>query len=75
MPWENAQKCADLVKVVGYNYAEKYYHNHHTEHPKTPLGTVAISSTFNTPPLNIPGATSAVFVIGTPIVVVSERFQ
>ena len=33
MPWENAQKCADLVKVVGYNYAEKYYHNHHTEHP------------------------------------------
>ena len=25
MPWENAQKCADLVKVAGYNYAEKYY--------------------------------------------------
>ncbi|MEH7416906.1 glycoside hydrolase family 2 TIM barrel-domain containing protein [Neobacillus drentensis] len=33
MPWENAQKCADLVKVAGYNYAEKYYQNHHEEYP------------------------------------------
>jgi|LSQX01.3.fsa_nt_gb beta-galactosidase len=33
MPWENAQKCADIVKVVGYNYAEKYYKKHHEEHP------------------------------------------
>lgn len=33
MPWENAQRCADLVKVVGYNYAEKYYAKHHAEHP------------------------------------------
>lgn len=33
MPWENAQKCADLVKVAGYNYAEKYYDQHHREHP------------------------------------------
>lgn len=33
MPWENAQKCADIVKFVGYNYAEKYYENHHKEHP------------------------------------------
>ncbi|MBT2289187.1 DUF4982 domain-containing protein [Paenibacillus albidus] len=33
MPWENAQKCADLVKVAGYNYAEKYYDLHHQEHP------------------------------------------
>lgn len=33
MPWENAQKCADLVKVAGYNYAEKYYDEHHREHP------------------------------------------
>ncbi|WP_338787041.1 glycoside hydrolase family 2 TIM barrel-domain containing protein [Metabacillus sp. FJAT-53654] len=33
MPWENAQKCADLVKVSGYNYAEKYYQKHHEEHP------------------------------------------
>lgn len=32
MPWENAQKCADLVKVAGYNYAEKYYHKHHEAH-------------------------------------------
>ncbi|XEC94018.1 glycoside hydrolase family 2 TIM barrel-domain containing protein [Paenibacillus tarimensis] len=33
MPWENAQKCADIVKVAGYNYAEKYYLKHHEEHP------------------------------------------
>ncbi|OPJ59277.1 glycoside hydrolase family 2 TIM barrel-domain containing protein [Clostridium oryzae] len=33
MPWENAQKCADIVKVAGYNYAEKYYQKHHEEHP------------------------------------------
>ncbi|WP_127590387.1 glycoside hydrolase family 2 TIM barrel-domain containing protein [Paenibacillus lautus] len=33
MPWENAQQCADIVKVAGYNYAEKYYEKHHREHP------------------------------------------
>ncbi|MBY0148293.1 glycoside hydrolase family 2 TIM barrel-domain containing protein [Neobacillus niacini] len=33
MPWENAQKCADIVKVAGYNYAEKYYQRQHEEHP------------------------------------------
>jgi len=33
MPWENAQKCADIVKVAGYNYADKYYYEHHAEHP------------------------------------------
>lgn len=33
MPWENAQKCADIVKIAGYNYAEKYYHEHHEKYP------------------------------------------
>ncbi len=33
MPWEPAQKCADIVKMAGYNYAEKYYEQHHKEHP------------------------------------------
>ncbi|WP_151734928.1 sugar-binding domain-containing protein [Paenibacillus tengchongensis] len=33
MPWENARKCADIVKVAGYNYGEKYYEQHHREHP------------------------------------------
>ncbi len=33
MPWENAQKCADELKVVGYNYAENYYKDHHEKHP------------------------------------------
>ena len=33
MPWEGAQKCADIVKLPGYNYAEKYYPSHHEKHP------------------------------------------
>lgn len=33
MPWENAQKCADHLKIVGYNYGEKYYDDHHEAHP------------------------------------------
>lgn len=33
MAWTNAQKCADLVKVAGYNYGEKLYHEHHAAHP------------------------------------------
>lgn len=33
MPWENAQKCADIIKIAGYNYGEKYYDLHHEEHP------------------------------------------
>lgn len=33
MPWENAQKCADIIKLAGYNYSEKYYDKHHQEHP------------------------------------------
>ncbi len=33
MPWENAQKCADIVKMAGYNYAEKYYAEHHEKYP------------------------------------------
>ncbi len=33
MPWENAQKCADLVKYAGYNYGEACYKKHHAEHP------------------------------------------
>ena len=33
MPWENAQKCAQELEVVGYNYAENFYEKHHKEHP------------------------------------------
>ena len=33
MPWENAQKCADIIKIAGYNYSEKYYKEHHEKHP------------------------------------------
>lgn len=33
MPWEGAQKCADVTKMAGYNYAEGYYQKHHEQHP------------------------------------------
>lgn len=33
MPWKNARMCADIVKIAGYNYGEKYYQAHHEEHP------------------------------------------
>ncbi len=33
MPWENTQKCADIIKLMGYNYGEALYDEHHDEHP------------------------------------------
>lgn len=33
LPWENARRCADLLKIVGYNYGERYYAAHRAEHP------------------------------------------
>lgn len=33
MQGENAQKCADIVKLAGYNYAERLYEEHHRQHP------------------------------------------
>jgi beta-galactosidase len=33
MAWENTQKCADIVKIIGYNYAEHLYAAHHKAHP------------------------------------------
>lgn len=33
MPWENTQKCADMIKITGYNYSEKLYEAHHAAHP------------------------------------------
>ena len=33
MPWEGAQRCAEELKLIGYNYAEKYYEAHHRAHP------------------------------------------
>lgn len=33
MPWENTQLCADFIKLIGYNYGEKCYEEHHKEHP------------------------------------------
>ncbi len=33
MPWKSAQHCAEYVDIVGYNYGERLYAQHHTEHP------------------------------------------
>jgi len=33
LPWENTQKCADAVKLVGYNYADYLYNDHHKKYP------------------------------------------
>ncbi|MBQ9211307.1 MAG: DUF4982 domain-containing protein [Clostridia bacterium] len=33
MPWEGAQRCAEEIKIPGYNYAEKFYDAHHAAHP------------------------------------------
>ena len=33
MPWENTQKCADIIKLIGYNYTEYLYHDHHAKNP------------------------------------------
>ena len=33
MPWENTQRCAELLDAVGYNYAEHLYAAHHAAHP------------------------------------------
>ena len=33
MPWAGAQACADVLKIAGYNYGEKYYAPHHAQHP------------------------------------------
>ena len=33
MSWDNTQKCADIIKLIGYNYGEALYENHHTLHP------------------------------------------
>jgi len=33
MQGENARKCADIVKLAGYNYAEYLYREHHEKHP------------------------------------------
>lgn len=33
MQGENAQKCADILKIAGYNYAERFYNKHHEEQP------------------------------------------
>lgn len=33
LPWENAQKCVDLIKFAGYNYAEKLYAPHREKYP------------------------------------------
>ena len=59
MPWENAQKCAELVEVAGYNYGEKYYREHHAKYPHwviygSETGSVVQSRGFTISPLPYP---------------------
>ncbi|MCR5322880.1 MAG: DUF4982 domain-containing protein [Lachnospiraceae bacterium] len=32
MAWEGAQKCADILKLAGYNYGERLYDAHHAKY-------------------------------------------
>lgn len=34
MQWEGAQECAKELELVGYNYGEKLYDEHHKKHPR-----------------------------------------
>lgn len=34
MEWNGAQKCAEEIDVVGYNYGERLYDKQHAEHPE-----------------------------------------
>ena len=33
MLWENTQRCADIIKLIGYNYADHLYEEHHIANP------------------------------------------
>ncbi|MBQ5329987.1 MAG: DUF4982 domain-containing protein [Oscillospiraceae bacterium] len=33
MEWENARKCADIIKLAGYNYGERFYDDQHRKYP------------------------------------------
>jgi len=33
MAWDGAQRCADIIKIGGYNYAEYLYDDHHRKYP------------------------------------------
>ena len=33
LAWKNTQQCADRIKIVGYNYTERLYAQHHQEYP------------------------------------------
>ncbi len=33
LAWEGGQKCADVLKLAGYNYAENLYREHHAKYP------------------------------------------
>ena len=33
MAWEGARRCADVLKMAGYNYGERLYDEQHKDHP------------------------------------------
>ena len=34
MRWQGAQNCAEILDLVGYNYLESIYDEHHSKHPE-----------------------------------------
>lgn len=45
MQGENARKCADILKIAGYNYAERLYNKQHADHPNWVIYGSETSST------------------------------
>ncbi|MDR2023099.1 MAG: DUF4982 domain-containing protein [Hungatella sp.] len=33
MSWEETERCVDQIKLIGYNYGENLYEDHHRNHP------------------------------------------
>jgi beta-galactosidase len=45
IPWENTIKCADVIKLIGYNYCEDQYEQHHKKYPDWIIYGAETSST------------------------------
>lgn len=45
MRWENARKCAEQLPIVGYNYGESLYEEHHKKYPNWVIYGSETSST------------------------------
>ena len=61
MPWQGGQNCADVVKLAGYNYGEKYYGAHHAAHPDWVIyGSETASILFSRGVYHFPASANAI---------------